>query len=198
MKKMQAGVLIVAVFTLCASASASEIGRLDAPQRQALQRAFPDAKILSACMGNYSGNSPRELVLALASASGAADPAISRVGMTLSNHQWTVHRIDHEMMKDAAVSDHSHIEQWIDPSEQEPEKLALKVKCDVNLHADKTFSHNGKLLGRPLFFQAHAVPKGFAANACFPSDTHYNNWDCIAYDPKAGRFRLWYQQVFAD
>lgn len=198
MKKTHTFVLMAAAFYFCSSASATQIRRLDKAQWQALQREFPNSKVLSACMGNYTGNSPHEMVLSVASRSGATGPTISRVGITLSNNQWTVHRIDDELKTDSAVSDHSNIDKWIDPAIAEPARLAQRVKCDAKLTTDKTFSYNGTLLGRPLFFQAYTVPKGSAASTCFPSDVQYNNWDCIAYDPAERRFRLWYQQVFAD
>lgn len=214
MKKPRTSVLMALVFALCASASASEtnlvessptgagvsnaagLTRLNEPQRQALQREFPNLKILSTCMGNYSGNSPNELVLSVTSASDTASPATSRVGLTFSDNEWTVHRIDVEIKADSAVSHASHLDQWNHPAD--PEKFAHTVKCNVTLNSDKTFSRNGKLLDRAPFFKMPKIRKGSAANTCFSSSAEYNNWDCVAYDPQQRRFRLWYQQVFAD
>lgn len=195
MNKIRTIVLMAVIFALNASASASEMS-LDEPQRQALQRDFPNSRVLSTCIGNYSGNSPNELVLSVTSVSDTASAAISRVGLTFSNHQWTVHHIDDELKRDLAVSHSSPLEKW-DPS-TDPEKFARAVKCKVTLKSDKTFSMKGKLFGRAPFFAVPKIQKGSAANACFGSSAEYNNWDCVAYDSHQRRFRLWYQQVFAD
>lgn len=198
MIKVQTGFLTLVISLLGASASASD-GPLSDPQRRAFDHDLPNSKVLSTCGGNFSGNSPDEMVLTLASASDTAKTKtvhVHRVGLTLSDNKWNVHSIDDELMKDASVSDSSHIEQWNHPAD--PEKYAQKVKCNVRLSSDKLFSQNGKPLGRPLFFKAPASQKGLTANTCFSTVAEYNNWDCVAYDPKHGRFRLWYQQVFAD
>lgn len=195
MKKIKISFLMALTFSLCASAWAAET-RLDEPQQKALQHDFPNSKILSTCTGNYSGNSSNELVLSVTSDSYTASPAISRVGLTFSNNQWTVHHIDDELKKDLAISHSSPLEKW-DPS-TDTEKFARAVKCNVTLKSDKTFSMKGKLFGRAPFFSVPKIQKGSAANTCFGSSAEYNNWDCVAYDPQQRRFRLWYQQVFAD
>ena len=147
-------------------------------------------------MGNYSGNSPNELVLSVTSASDTDDPVTSRVGLTFSENQWTVHHIDDELKKDSAISHSSHLEEW--NHSNDPEEFARAVKCNVTLKSDETFSMNGKLFGRAPFFAVPKVQKGAAASTCFSSSAEYNNWDCVAYDSHRRRFRLWYQQVFAD
>ena len=101
------------VFTLCGRTLASETtaeqfspmgaGENDAlratsliePQRRALERAFPNSKILVVCKGSYSGNSPDELILTVTSAIHTAnvDP-ISRVGLIFSDNEWRIHSID--------------------------------------------------------------------------------------------------------
>jgi hypothetical protein len=215
MKKISTSALMLLAFSFFVSASASEttsggflpagasvgdavgLTRLMGPQLRALERDFPNSKILSTCRGNYSGNSPDELVLTVTSASDTArNRAISRVGLTFSDNEWSIHRIDVEIKMDSAVSHASHIDEWDHPAD--PEKFAKTIKCNVVLNSDKTFSQNGKLLGRPPFFKLAEMGKRSVTNACFSSSAEYNNWDCVAYDARQRRFRLWYQQVFAD
>jgi hypothetical protein len=194
--KVQTGCSVLVFSLLCASASAYDRSLSDRQQR-AIDRSFPNSKILSICSGNFSGNSPDEMILTLVAASNATEPnAVHRVGLTFSDNKWNVHSIDNELMKDSSLSNSSHVEQWNHPAD--PEKFAQNVKCNVSLRYDKLFSQNGKPMGRPLFFKAPNSQKGVTANTCFSTVAEYNNWDCVAYDPKQSRFRLWYQQVFAD
>jgi hypothetical protein len=215
MKELCRGFLMLLAFTLCVRTLASEttseqflpmgggesdalgLTRLIEPQRRALERAFPNSKILVVCKGNYSGNSPNELILTVTSASHTANRGpVSRVGLIFSDNEWRIHSIDGEIKMDSAISHASHLDEWNNPAD--PEKLANSVKCNAVLKTDKDLSNNGKLLGRAPFFNPAKIGKRSGTNACFSSSAEYNNWDCVAYDPRQRRFRLWYQQVFAD
>ena len=58
---------------------------------------------------------------------------------------------------------------------------------------DPTYSLGDK----PLFDLEEA---GLSNNkrVCFATHDVYNNWDCVVYSPKDGRFRLWFQQAHSD
>ena len=71
------------------------------------------------------------------------------------------------------------------------------MRCGVDLKKDSAFSLNGEPLEKPLF-NLTIAGLASATPVCFQSDDIFNNWDCLVYDPKLLRFRLWYQQVFFD
>jgi hypothetical protein len=71
------------------------------------------------------------------------------------------------------------------------------MKCGLGsgIEGDPNLTYN---LGDKPFFDLKE--KGLSNNklVCFATDDVYNNWDCVVYSPKDGRFRLWFQQAHAD
>jgi hypothetical protein len=71
------------------------------------------------------------------------------------------------------------------------------MKCGVG----SEFRENSDLsyvLGDKPFFDLKENGLSDNKPVCFATSDVYNNWDCVVYSPKEGRFRLWYQQVHAD
>jgi hypothetical protein len=164
-----------------ASAPAPFASRLLPQQKALLDRNYPGARIVAACSGNFSGQSGQEKVLALTLASHTrASPA--RVGLVLEHGAWTLHDIDKELLGDSKLSRHFPLD-W----------AGTGTKCSAAPGRDPELGQDGKPLGRSLFRLGAGV-----ANACFATSEEYNNWDCVAFSPRERRFRLWYQQVFAD
>jgi hypothetical protein len=149
-------------------------------QKTLLDREYPGARIVFACNGNFSGSSGHEKMLALATPAGTRSPA--RVGLVLERGAWALHHIDKELLGDSRLSRHFPLD-W----------TGAAVKCSATPGRDPDLGNDGKPLGRS-FFRLGAG----AANACFATSEQYNNWDCVGYSPRERRFRLWYQQVFAD
>jgi hypothetical protein len=105
--------------------------------------------------------------------------------LVLTGDKWALHDIDQELLQDERLSNSFPVD-W-------PPSRAGATKCSARPARDRDLSNAGRPLGRALF----ALPVG-RANACFATSDEYNNWDCVAYSPSQGRFKLWYQQVFAD
>jgi hypothetical protein len=169
-----------------AAAHAALVMTLAPGQAAALATNYPEAQIVAACAGNFSGAGERETVL------GIWTDRLHRVGLVLDGGKWQVHDIDLELRKDEPVS-HSFPLAW--EHKVDDGGFHGAMKCKVNLREEPDLSQGGKVLGRPPFFRLGAAQQ---ANACFGTSNEYNNWDCVAFDPKQRRFRLWYQQVFAD
>jgi hypothetical protein len=159
--------------------------RLSPEQRALIERAYPGALLFSACSGNFSGRSGQEQVLGLVTPEATEKHRVIRVGLVLAGDKWTLHDVDQELLQDERLS-HSFPMDW-------PLSRASEYKCSASPARDRDLSYAGKPLGGALF----ALPAG-RANACFATSDEYNNWDCVAYSPSQRRFRLWYQQVFAD
>jgi len=75
--------------------------------------------------------------------------------------------------------------------------FAGEMKCGVESEFGKD-SALTLILGDEPFF--NLKKNGLEGNTigCFATSDVYNNWDCIVYSPKDGRFRLWFQQAHAD
>lgn len=174
-----------------------DIDALNQPQQHLLDQSFPKSTILSICSGNFSGQSNQEVTLVIAPSS-PQPPAnnILRIGLILSKNGWIIHEIDNEIKLDAALSNSSRLQDWNHTGGQG--ELSGKVKCNVVLKRENGLNDKGKILGRNPFFTLGQASKAPLANTCYSSSAEYNNWDCIAYDPRKNRFRLWYQQVLAD
>jgi hypothetical protein len=157
--------------------------RLSPEQQAVVEHAYPGARLVSACGGNFSGRSGQEQVLGLVGPEAAQ--RLIRVGLVLAGDKWALHDIDQELLKDERFS-HAFPLDW-------PLSRVGDTKCSARPARDRDLSNAGRPLGRALF----ALPAG-RANACFATSDEYNNWDCVAFSPAQGRFRLWYQQVFAD
>jgi hypothetical protein len=156
------------------------------PEQQALvERAYPGAQLVSACGGNFSGKSAQELVLGLLTPEATEKQRVIRVGLVLAGDKWTLHDVDQELLQDERLS-HSFTMDW-------PLSQAGEYKCSAAPAREIGLNNAGKPLGRAFF----TLPAG-RANACFATSDTYNNWDCVAYSASQRRFRLWYQQAFAD
>ena len=103
-----------------------------------------------------------------------------------------MHIIDDEIEKDEDVS-RSFPMNWQYKMDQNG--FAGDMKCGVELGKDSDLS--GALGDKP-FFDLKESGLHKSTPVCFATSDTYNNWDCVVYSPKDGRFRLWYQQAHAD
>ena len=71
------------------------------------------------------------------------------------------------------------------------------MKCGIESEFRDTSDLTYALGDRPFF---DLKEQGMQGNkpVCFATDTVYNNWDCVVFSSKEGRFRLWFQQAHAD
>jgi hypothetical protein len=169
-----------------ASAHTTMSAQLAPGQAAALAASYPDYRIVARCAGNFSGASAQEAIVGIWTGS------LHRIGLVAQAGKWQVHDIDRELLKDEPVS-HSFPLAW--DHKLDASGFHGLMKCNVVLRSEPAMSSGGKPLGPPPLFSLRAGQK---SNACFASSAEYNNWDCLAYDPAQQRFRLWYQQVFAD
>jgi hypothetical protein len=171
--------------------------QLSTAQIAALNRVYPGFRILSSCAGRFSRRGANELVLGIWTPVQPDRPgtrAVHRVGLIRSQQGWQVHAIDDEIEKDKALSRSFPMNWQYSLSDTE---FIGQMKCGI----ESEFSQNSDLKygngNNPLFDLKKA---GLQRNkvVCFATSDVYNNWDCLIYSPKVRRFRLWYQQVYAD
>jgi hypothetical protein len=171
--------------------------QLSTDQIAALNQVYPGFRILTSCAGRFSRRGANELVLGIWKPVLSDPPgtrAIQRVGLIRSQQGWQVHSIDDELEQDQALS-RSFPMYW--QYSLSDSVFIGQMKCGIK----SEFGQNSDLKygngNRPLFNLKKA---GLQNNkvVCFSTSDVYNNWDCLVYSPKDRRFRLWYQQVYAD
>jgi hypothetical protein len=164
-------------------------------QRAAIAKVYPDFRILKLCPGSFSGAKRNELVLGLWKPLESSEPGkreVHRVGLLWSGSAWVVHNIDDEIQKDESVS-RSFPLNW--EYAFTDKGFTGAMKCGVNLGKEPQL-HPGRSQ-KPLFnLRSMGLQKNKAV--CFATSDVYNNWDCLVFSPKDKRFRLWYQQAYAD
>jgi hypothetical protein len=171
--------------------------QLSTAQIAALNQVYPGFRILSSCAGRFSRRGANELVLGIWSPVSSDHPetkAVHRVGLIRSQQGWQVHVIDDEIEKDKALSRSFPMHWQYSLSDTE---FTGPLKCGI----ESEFGQNSDLKygsgNRPLFNLKKAGLKNNKV-VCFATSDVYNNWDCLVYSPQDRRFRLWYQQVYAD
>jgi hypothetical protein len=171
--------------------------QLSTAQIAALNQVYPGFRILTSCAGRFSRRGANELVLGIWTPVSSDRPgtrAVHRVGLIRSQQGWQVHIIDDEIEKDKALSRSFPMHWQYSLSDTE---FTGPLKCGIESEFDQTSDLKYGNGNHPLFdlkkagLQKHKV-------VCFATNDVYNNWDCLVYSPKAHRFRLWYQQVYAD
>jgi hypothetical protein len=165
--------------------------RLSPGQQKALTKVYPGFQILSLCSGRYSGGDKDELVMGIWKPVESPNwwkREVHRVGLIWQRKSWVVHIIDDEIEKDKALSRSSPMTWAYSITDK---GFVGGMKCHVNLAKDPD-------LHKKPFFSLRS--KGLQKNktVCFATSDVYNNWDCLVFSPKNNRFRLWYQQVYAD
>jgi hypothetical protein len=164
---------------------------LPADQMALIEAKYPNHAVRGACQGNFTGNSEKETVIVLRSKSDQKTDKDIRAAVVYEKNKPTIHSIDEELTKDLKISSSVPLT-WIGATDG-------TVKCNANPIADPQMSDHGKLLGhRPFFNLPVSKGSGRASSVCYATSHEYNNWDCVAYDRKQRRFRLWYQQSLAD
>ena len=173
------------------------IKQLSLDQLNKLSGIYPDFCILKLCSGRFSGADRDEVVLGIwkpAESKNRWKREVHRVGLIWNGKAWEVHVIDDEIEKDKEIS-RSFPMQWQYTFNENG--FSGRMKCGI----ESEFSGDSDLtyaLGDKPFFDLKE--KGLSHNkpVCFATDDVYNNWDCVVYSPKDGRFRLWFQQAHAD
>jgi hypothetical protein len=173
------------------------VKQLSGDQVKVLSNVYPDFRILALCSGHFSGTGRSELVLAVwkpVQSEQHWKRQVHRVGLMLNKMTWEVHIIDDEIEKDVGLS-RSFPMRW--QYSLDDKGFVGKMKCGVESEFGKDSDLTYALGDRPFF---DLKKMGLQKNkvVCFATDDAYNNWDCVVYSPKDGRFRLWYQQAHAD
>lgn len=173
------------------------ITQLSPDQIKALSGMYPDFRILKLCSGRFSGSNRDELVLGIWKPLESKDwwkREAHRVGLIWNGKAWEVHVIDDEIEKDKEIS-RSFPMRW---QYRFSEKGFIgEMKCGIESEftdrSDLTYA-----LGDKPFFDLKEKALLNNKPVCFATDDVYNNWDCVVYSPKDGRFLLWFQQAHAD
>ncbi len=173
------------------------VKQLSGDQVKVLSKRYPDFRILALCSGHFSGASQSEWVVAVWKAVQSEQHwkrQVHRVGLVLNKTAWEVHIIDDEIEKDKDLS-RSFPLHW--QYSLDENGFVGKMKCGVESEFGKDSDLTDALGDKPFF---DMKKMGLQRNkvVCFATDNIYNNWDCVVYSPKDGRFRLWYQQAHAD
>ena len=173
------------------------IKELSSGQIKALSGIYPDFRILGLCSRHFSGADQDELVLGIWKPVESKDwwkREVHRVGLIWNANAWEVHVIDDEIEKDEDISRSFPMKWQYTFSDN---GFSGEWKCGI----ESEFKENSDLtygLGDKPFFDLKE--EGLTDNTpiCFATDDVYNNWDCVVYRPRDGRFRLWFQQAHAD
>jgi len=171
--------------------------QMSSEQVKALSDIYPDFRILKLCSGRFSGADRDELV------SGIWKPQdskqwwkreVHRIGLIWGPSSWEVHIIDDELEKDEEIG-LAFPMIWQYAFNANGFSAEMKCGLDSGIEGDPNLTYD--LGDKPFFDQKE---KGLSSNklVCFATDVVYNNWDCVVYSPKDGRFRLWFQQAQAD
>jgi hypothetical protein len=170
---------------------------LSSEQIKALSGTYPDFRILRLCSRHLSGADRNELVLGIWNPVESKDRwkrEVHRVGLIWNANAWEVHVIDDEIERDEDLSQSFPMKWQYTFTDS---GFSGEWKCGI----DSEFTENSDLtygLGDKPFFDLKK--EGLMDNTpiCFATDDVYNNWDCVVYSPRDGRFRLWFQQAHAD
>ena len=171
--------------------------QLSSDQVEALKGKYPGFRILKMCSGHFSGADRGEVVLGLwkpEDSKSAWKREVHRVGLIWERNRWVVHVIDDEIKEDENISS-SFPMKWQYSFTKSGFSGDLKCGIDKEFKGDSNLTY---ALGDKPFFDLNK--EGLKKNkpVCFATSDTYNNWDCIVYSPKQGRFRLWFQQAHAD
>ena len=171
--------------------------QLSPEQVKALSGIYPDFRILKLCSGRFSGANRDELVLGIWKPQDSKSKwkhEVHRVGLIWNPGGWEVHIIDDELEKDEEIGLASPM-QWQYTFNAKGFSGEIKCGLDSGIDGDPNLTYD---LGDKPFFDLKE--KGLTDHklVCFATDDIYNNWDCIVYSPKDGKFRLWFQQAHAD
>ena len=173
------------------------IKRLSSEQVKALSSVYPDFRILKLCFGHFSGAMQEELVLGIwkpVESTNWWKREVHRVGLIWIENRWEVHVIDDEIEQDKKMS-RSFPMAWQYTLDNKGFTGELKCGVESEFGKDSDLTY---ILGDKLFFDLKK--NGLQGNkiVCFATSDAYNNWDCVVYSSKDGRFRLWFQQAHAD
>jgi hypothetical protein len=154
----------------------------------------PGAMIASACQAGsgQTPSAPRILGLLATGKNSPVRADIQPVALFQEKNRWTVRSINSDIAKDAWGHDPIDWAYSIKGT-----KLDVGLKCAVNPYTDPDLSDgHGKLLDNKPFFPLSTGATG--SLTCFGTSDTYNNWDCVSFSAKLGRFRLWYRKVRND
>lgn len=209
------GIVIVIIFGFAASNARTEdlaphtltstdqvnhlnlLKQLSPDQVKALSGIYPDFRLLMLCSGRFSGADRDELVLGIWKPQDSKPNwkrEVHRVGLIWTSSGWDVHIIDDELENDEEIS-------LVFPMKWQyafsANGFSGEIKCglDSGIEGDPNLTYD---LGDKPFFDLKEKGLSNHKLVCFATDNVYNNWDCIVYSPKEGRFRLWFQQAHAD
>jgi hypothetical protein len=175
----------------------ARVQQLSSAQVAAIETAYPGFRILSMCVGRFSGGDTDELVLWIwtpVESLRADTSAVQRVGLVWSQKRWQVHSIDDEIKKDEHLSRSFPMNWEYTLSDTE---FIGSMKCGI----ESEFGKKSELKygnGNRTLFSLKRARLQKSKVICFATSSIYNNWDCLVYSPKDRRFRLWFQQVYAD
>ncbi len=176
------------------------IKQLSNDQIKVLSSRYPDFRLLKTCSGNFSGGEKKELMLGLWHAKESIKKELDEddwtqdaqiVGLLWNGSQWISHDIDGEMDEEK-----EHY-----PNRWEYSMDSKGFHGDMNCGTELEYRKDSQLAfhysDEPFFDLAQSRIQNHTI-ACFGTHDVYNNWDCVVYSPNEGRFKLWYQQAFAD
>lgn len=181
------------------------LSRLSTDQIKLVSDKYSDFRLLKICSGRFSGGDKDELVL------GVWKPLtwskenfhrefqhhdgkqwrwdVHRIGLLWNGKNWVFHDIDEEMSKEVAAGLNPQSWQYTMNEKGFNGEMKCGIESEFKEDSDLTYALGDK----PLFDLDKKMKP-----VCFATDDVYNNWDCLVYDAKADRFRLWYQQAHAD
>jgi hypothetical protein len=170
---------------------------MSSPQVDALSGAYDDFRILTLCSGRFSGADRDELVLGVWQPQDARESGkreVHRVGLIWSRSGWEVRIIDDDLEEDEAIGRSFPI-RWQYSFNEDGFSGEMKCGLDTGIEGDPDLTYE---LGDKPFFDLEESGLSNNKRVCFATDDVYNNWDCIVYSARDGRFRLWFQQAHAD
>ena len=170
---------------------------LSSDQIEALSGIYPDFRILRLCSRHFSGVDRDELVLGIWKPVESKDRwkrEVHRVGLIWTAGTWEAHVMDDEIEEDENMG-RAFPMRWHYTIREDGFFGEWKCGIESEFKEGSDLTH---ALGDQPFFDLEKEGLTDNTPVCFATDDVYNNWDCVVYSPKDGRFRLWYQQAHAD
>jgi hypothetical protein len=164
--------------------------QLSAEQSDALSALHPGFQVLSVCSGRFSGGTRDELVVGIRNPTGK----VHRAGLLWQSSRWEIRDIDAELDRDRVIT-RSYPLSWAYTLTEKGFIGEMKCGSEAALRKEDRLSN---LRGEHMVFDLANAGLARHTAACFASHEVYDNWDCVVFSPKDGRFRLWFQKARAD
>lgn len=169
---------------------------LPAEQATAITAEQPSLLVVTSCVVHVNGAGKEERIVGavLPSAEGQPDNQLTPLAVMWEHGKYVLHFINSDIAKDQWGKDRIHWDYTINHG-----VVSAAIKCGTDPYHEADISDNkGHMHVAKVKFPLTKKEAAAKPAFCFGTDSTYNNWDCVLFNRKDKRFRLWYRQAMAD